>query len=123
MIDEVLEALKRQPDKHYRMISLEPTNLAMKRYKGYEPVTSQDPEVRGTSLEKFADASGHIKVGNLVLGRVSKEQFAKNRAMVKERTDRKLRSIKRAYQEAGEDVKRKLGKAHSGFKIIHRTED
>ena len=58
-----------------------------------------------------------------MLARTSKEQFEKNRAKVRERTDRKLRSIKRTYQEAGEDVKRKLGKAHQGFKIIHKTED
>ena len=123
MIDEVLKALNKQKDKHYRMVSLDPTNIAKKTYKGYEPVTSRDPEVAGTSLEKFRDAEGHVRVGNLILARTTKEQFAKNRAQVRERTDRKLRSIKRAYQEAGEDVKRKLGSAHKGFKIIHKTED
>ena len=45
MIDDMLEALNKQKDKHYRMISLDPTNIAKKRYKGYEPVTSKTPRL------------------------------------------------------------------------------
>ena len=123
MIDEVLEVMNKQKDKHYRMISLEAANLARKRYKGYNPITTQDIEVKGTALEKFKDAEGHIRIGNLVLASTSKEQFAKNRGKVQERTDRKLRSIKRTYQETGENIKRQLGSAHAGFKTIHKTED
>jgi len=123
-LDILMQMVKKQKGKHYRLVHLDSGNVTAKKLKGYEFVRGSDPEVVGTVLARdHKGPDGIIRMGNLGLARTSEEQYQKNRAKVRERTDRKLRALKRSYQEAGENIKRKLGSHHRDFKIIHREED
>jgi len=124
LLDDLSAEIKKQPDKHYRLVRRESGNVSMKKAKGYETVSPQDPEVKGTILEKsHKNADGSITVGNLVLMRTTKEQHAKNRAKVDERNELVRKAVARNYLEAGENLKRSLGKQHGGLKLIHEESD
>ena len=124
LLDDLSAEIKKQPDKHYRLVRRESGNVSMKKAKGYETVSPQDPEVKGTILEKsHKNADGSITVGNLVLMRTTKEQHAKNRAKVDERNELVRKAVARNYLEAGENLKRSLGKQHGGLKLIHEESE
>jgi len=122
-VSELLRVLKAQKGKRYRLIRLDDANVTTKKLRGYEFVGKEDPEIKGTILEKHQGADGLIRLGDMALGRISAEQYEKNRAKVRERTERRLRAIRQAYEEAGERVKRELGKAHKTFNIIVEKEE
>lgn len=122
-LSELLKALKTQKGRRYRLIRLDSANVTSKKLRGYEFVRKEDPEVKGTILEKHQGPDGLIRLGNMALGRISAEQYEKNREKVRERTERRLRAIRQAYEEAGENVKRELGKAHKSFNVIIEKEE
>jgi len=122
-LDTLSEAIKKQPGKRYRFVRLDSTNVSDKKVRGYNFVRSEDPEVKGTILERDHKGSdGKIQVGNLALARISEKDAQEHDKRVQERTDRRLRAIKLSYQEDGEKIKRELGPRHKDFKIIHKEE-
>jgi len=124
LIDELSNEIKKQPDKHYRFVRRESGNVSMKKTRGYEIVSPQDPEVKGTILEKtHKGVDGAIVVGNLQLMRCTEEQHRKNRAKVDERNERIQAALKAKYLSGEEDLKRSLGKQHKGIKLIHEEGD
>ena len=124
IVDELSAEIKKQSDKHYRFVRRESGNVSVKKSKGYETVTSQDPEVKGTILEKaHKNADGSITIGNLMLMRATKEQHEKNRSKVEERNERIRKSVQQKFLAEGEDLKRKLGKSHNGLKLISEESD
>ena len=124
IIDDLSNEIKKQPDKHYRWVRRESGNISTKKSKGYEPVSPQDPEVKGTILEKsHKNVDSSITIGNLQLMRCTEEQHKKNRSKVQERNDRIQSALKAKYLEGGEGLKRSLGKKHEGIKLIHEESD
>lgn len=124
VLDELSKEVKKQPEKHYRFVRRESGNVSVKKAKGYEVVTAQDPEVKGTILEKsHKHADGSVSIGNLMLMRTTEEQHQKNRKVVDSKNERIQESIKARYLEGGEELKRKLGKKHSGLTLIHEESD
>lgn len=124
VLDELSKEIKKQPDKHYRFVRRESGNVSMKKAKGYETVSPQDPEIKGTILEKVhKNADGSITIGNLQLMRCTKEQHEKNRAAVEKRNERIREAIGAKFLQEGENLKRSLGKKHSGITLIHEESD
>jgi len=123
-IDSVMEFAKEQSGKHYRLIStLSPENVASRVAAGYEFVSPQDPEAKGTLLEeRFKSADGQIKIGSLALARTSEENAQRREAQKLALANFKLRRIQDSYHEKGEAIKRQLGPAHEGFKTFVKEE-
>lgn len=123
LIDDISAELKKQPGKHYRFVRKESGNVSVKKARGYEMVSSQDPEVKGTILEQHKDGDSHVAVGNLVLMRCTEEQYQKNRKKIDDRSEAIRNAVKQRYEAGGEELKRKLGKKHSGLTLIHEESD
>jgi len=121
-LDEIMSQMKKQPGKHYRLIRLDSANVSVKKAKGYDLVNPSDPEVKGTALEKQAHSDGTVRVGNLALARTSKENAKRLRAQIDEKTDRRLKAIKRKFLKEGEQIKRALGPQHGDLKFIAKEE-
>jgi len=124
-IYDVLEAhIKKRDDARYRFVDPSSVNISEKKARGYNIVRSEDPEVKGTILERdHKTAEGHIKVGELVLARISEKDAKAHQKKLDERVERRLQGIKRTYEERGEDIKRELGSRHKDFKTIVKTEE
>ena len=115
--------IQKQMGRRYRFVSLESGNVVDKTVRGYQFVRREDPEVKGTILEKHVRADGLITVGNLGLARISERDARKHDAIIQAKKDRRLQAIKRTYRSEEEKIKRKLGKHHKDFKIIMKEED
>jgi len=115
--------IKEQKGVRYRFVRLDSANVTDKKVRGYDFVRKEDPEIKGTILEKHVRADGLIAVGNLGLARISEKDAQRYDATIQERKDRRLRAIKRNYRTEEEKIKRKLGKHHKDFKIIIKEED
>lgn len=122
-IDAAMAELKKQPGKHYRLVRLEAGNVATKKLRGYEPVRSEDPSVKGTILVKDLGPDGTVRVGRLALMQCRKEDHDKYMKEVHERDQLKLDMIQKRYKESEEDVKRQLGKAHKGYSHFVKEEE
>lgn len=121
-LDILMGEIKHQKGKRYRFVELSSTNVVEKKVRGYDFVRANDPEVKGTALERQKDAAGLIACGDVALARISEEDAQKHDAQVQERLDKKLRAINRGYKQEEENIKRKLGKHHAGFKVIMKEE-
>jgi len=122
-LDEILSVIKKQTGQEYRMISLDSAKVGSKKLRGYNFVLASDLEVKGTILAKDHEApDSKIKIGNLALARISKGDAQKHRDKIAERPKARLRGIKETYLREGENIKRQMGKDHSHFKPIFRTE-
>jgi len=123
-LDEILSKIKQQPGKEYRMIRLDDANVSIKQFRGFQFVNAGDPEVKGTILAKdHQTPDSKIRIGNIALARISKEDAKKHRDKVAKRTATKLSLIKGTYLQEGEKIKRQMGKDHSHFKPIFKAED
>ena len=121
---EVLSAqIKKQLGSRYRLISLESSNVVDKKVRGFEFLGKEDPEVKGTILEKHTRADGLVAIGDLALAKISEADARKHEAIIQAKKDRRLQAIKRTYKSEEEKIKRKLGKHHKDFKIIMKEED
>lgn len=123
LIDELNNAVKTQQGRRYRFVRMDSENVSSKIARGYSFLKKDDPEIKGTILERHVGAENMIRVGDLALAKISERDAKRHEEKIREKTDRKLRAIKRSYQASGEDVKRKLGKHHGDFKVIHNTSD
>lgn len=122
-IDEALAELKKRKDRHYRLVALNPGNVTVKKFRGYEPVKSTDPEVEGTILAKERGPDGMIKIGNLGLMSCPKEKYEEHQKRIQEKNQARIDLIKRQYKQSEEVVKRKLGKAHKHYEHFTKVEE
>ncbi len=123
-LDEILRQVKQQTGQEYRMIRLDDANVTIKRFRGYDFVLADDPEVKGTILAKDCKSpDSKIKIGGSALARISKKDAQKHREKVAKRTATKLALIKGTYHKEGENIKRQMGKGHSHFKTIFKAEE
>jgi ATP-dependent Lon protease len=118
-LDELTAEIKKKDNEHYRFTSANTTKVSSRKARGFENVSPQDPAVKGTTLEKLAQSDGTIRFGGLILQKTSKENKERLQKQIEDRTKRRMDSIKRSYEENGENIKRQLGKKHAGFKVIH----
>jgi hypothetical protein len=118
LLDDITAAMKKQDGKHYRLTRADDARLSLKRAEGYENVLATDPEIKGTILERNAQADGSVRIGNHIIQRTSQEQHEKLRAKIDERTQAREDSIRRQYLEGGEQVQRGMGKNHKNIKFI-----
>ncbi len=122
-VDILAAQIKKQLGSRYRLISLESSNVVDKKVRGFAFLGKEDPEVKGTILEKHIRADGLIAIGDLALARISESDARKHEAIIQAKKDRRLQAIKRTYRSEEEKIKRKLGKHHKDFKIIMKEED
>ncbi len=123
LFEDIDKIMKAQPGKRYRLVRLDPANMSDRVYKGYELVTKGDPEVKDTLLEKHVDGESHVRVGGLALARISEKRAREIDAKKHEKLEKRMKSIREGYLVAGENIKRKLGPAHKGFKTIVQEEE
>jgi len=122
-LDDLLSTIKQRPGYVYRAIHLEPGNVARKQARGYTFLKAEDPEIKGTILEKMQGADTHITIGTLAIAKIKKEYYIKHRKAIEAKTRRRLDAIKKAYLQEGETVKRQLGKSHSQISFFAKEED
>ena len=123
-IDEIAALIKKQKDKHYRFVRAEPANVSSRKVRGYENVSSQDPEIKGTILEKqLSQADGTVRFGNLILQRTTQENRDRLQKQIDTRNQARLDNIKRKFLREGEDLKRSLGKSHNLVNFIHEEKE
>jgi len=115
IIDTVAQAIKKQPGKRYRLVRLDPANMAQKKFAGYELVNSKDPEVQGTILAGETDSAGLVRVGGLALARISEKRAEEIQGEKDKRQERRLQAIEQGFLAEGEKVKRSLGSSHKEF--------
>jgi hypothetical protein len=118
ILDDMALQIKKQSGRRYRFVRLDSENVSRKKIEGYEFLRKEDPEIKGTILEQHAGADGQVRIGGLALAKISESaariKEKKNEAKLRKRLD----SIRHGYQQAGEDIKRKLGPSHAAFKAI-----
>lgn len=122
-VETLTAQIKKQAGSRYRLVSLESANVVDKKVRGFSFLGKEDPEVKGTILEKHLRADGLVAIGNLGLAKISETDALKHDKVIQDRKDRRLRAIKRNYKTEEEKIKRKLGKHHKDFKIIMKEED
>ena len=123
MLEEISREIKKRKGYHYRFVSQTPENISRKKYRGYEPVLSSDPEIKGTILEKAAASDHTTRFGNQILARIPEEQAQKLRGQNQAKLDQRLRSIERNYQDQTDKLKREIGKGHAVLKPIFKKEE
>jgi len=118
ILDEVAAQIKKQPGKRYRFVELSPDNVSRKKIEGFEFLRKEDPEIKGTIFEHHVAADGQIKIGGLALAKISETAARVKEKKNEARLRRHFDSIRKNYEQAGEDIKRSLGSAHAAFKPI-----
>jgi hypothetical protein len=122
-LDDITAEIKKDPEKHYRLTHADTAKVTRRKVQGFENVPADSPELKGTALAKGAQADGTVRVGDLILQRVSRQRADELKKQVEAKTQARLDSIKRRYLDDGERIKRSLGKQHSGIKLIHEEKD
>lgn len=122
-IDELINSLKKQAGQRYRLVRLDSGNVTRKKVRGYNFVSSQDPEVKGTILEQHKGADGLIRVGNLALARIKEADARKQEAKVRARTETKLAMIERTFRDTGDNLKRQAGKKHKAIEVVYERQE
>lgn len=122
-LDDVVSEIKKDPEKHYRLTHADTSKVTRRKVQGFENVPADSPELKGTALAKGVQADGTVRVGELILQRVSKQRAEELKKQVEDKNQARLDSIKRRYLDDGERLKRSLGKQHSGIKLIHKETD
>jgi hypothetical protein len=122
IFDELSRQIKQDPAKHYRWVSSEPEKLSRRKAQGFSFVSPQDSAVKGTSLEGHLDDKGRINVGDMILMQTSKKRAGELQAVIDNQNKLRQDAIENKYREAGEGIKRALGKKHRGFDVIVEKE-
>jgi hypothetical protein len=118
-LDDLTAEIKKQPDKHYRLVRADPANVSVRKSKGYESVSAKDPEIKGTILERQVESDGTMRIGNQILMRTTVENRDRLQKKIEERNQMRLDAIKRKFLKDGEDIKRTMGKSHKNIEFIH----
>ena len=121
-LDGLLNQMKKQSDRSYRMVRLDSLNVAKRKMQGFKFLAKDSPEIKGTILEKELSVGGQIRAGNHAIAYIPMEQRAKLRAKQKAKTARRMDAVKAGYMAAGENVKRQLGKHHKDIKMVFKEE-
>lgn len=114
--------LKKQSDRHYRLLRLDAENVGKRKLQGYRFLNKDSPEVKGTILEKEMSEDGLIKAGRLAIASMPKQRHGELVAQKERVRKQRMDAVEHYYRAKGEEVKRKMGKRGKDLKLIFKEE-